>query len=62
MKEPSSVHCYNHNELIDKFVLQNERTRHLGSQVSRAMGEAGQEHQALLLHCVVEVAGNAEPC
>ncbi len=24
------------------------------------MGEAGKEHQALLLHCIVEVAGNAE--
>ncbi len=62
MKEPSSVHCYNHDKLIDKFVLQNECTRHLSSQVSRAMGEAGKEHQALLLHCAVEVAGNAEPC
>ncbi len=41
-------------------MLQNERTRHLGSQVSRALGEAREEHQALLLHCIVEVAGNAE--
>ena len=42
-------------------MLQNERTRHLGSQVSRALKEAREEHQALLLHCIVEVAGNAEP-
>ena len=26
------------------------------------MGEAGKEHQAFLLHCIVEMAGNAEPC
>jgi len=25
------------------------------------MGEAGKEHQAFLLHCIVEMAGNAEP-
>ena len=54
MKEPSSVHCYNHDKLIDKFVLQNECTRHLSSQVSRAMGEAGKEHQALLLHPITK--------
>ncbi len=42
-------------------MLQNECTRYLDSQVSRALGEAGEEHQALLLHCIVEVAGNAEP-
>ena len=41
-------------------MLQNECTRHLNSQVSRALGEVGEEHQALLLHCIVEVAGNAE--
>ena len=35
-KEASSMHSY---KLIDKFVLQNESTRHLGSQVSQALGE-----------------------